>query len=215
MEIFFSYNIFAAALVFGAALIIFGAGAGLTSAFISDDRKQKEKEENSTPIDETSYWRGYRRVTAVLFSLVLAWAAWCIHDNYAVRAVAKAYEPAVVELAEVINEAAKRPFDKRCQFNGHDVSESWIASDTFPCADFGGIRLWKNSQIVVSKYNSGDGSKIFVGRRDGEDMTKVATYDLAGWGWPALYYDYLPSLDAGKDPQAMHDIADTIRNALR
>lgn len=215
MEIFFSYNIIAAALVCGAALIIFGAGAGLTSAFISDDRKQKEKEENGTPLDEKSYWRVYRRVTAVIFSFVLAWAAWCIHDNYAARAVAKIYEPAVVELAEAINEAAKRPFDKRCQFNGHDVSGDWIASDTFPCADFGDIRLWKNSQVVVSRYNSGDGSKIFAGRRAGEDMNKIATYDPASWGRPALYHDHLPSLYAGTDPQAIREIADTIRNSLR
>lgn len=214
MEIFFSYNIVAAALVCGAAIFIFGAGAAITKGFISDERK-KINEEDDTCVDVAAHWRVYRRVTAVLFLLVLAWTAWCIHDNYAVRAVAKAYEPAVVELAEVINEAAKRPFDKRCQFNGHDVSENWIASDTFPCADFGSIRLWKNSQIVVSKYNSGNGSKIFVGRRAGEDMNKVAIYDPADWWRPALYYDYLPSLYAGTDPQAIHDIADTIRNALR
>lgn len=214
MEIFFSYNIVAAAIVCVAAIFIFGGGASITEGFIKDEHKKK-LEEDDPCVDEAAHWRSYRRVTAVLFSLVLAWATWCIHDNYGVRAVAKMYEPSVVGLSEAIDEASKRPFTKRCQFNGHDVGDDWIASDTFPCADFGGLRLWKNSQVVVSKYNSGDGSKIFVGRREGADMKKVATYDPAGWGTPGLYYDRLPPLYAGTDPQVIRDIADTIRNALR
>lgn len=215
MEIFFSYNIVAAGLVGIAALLIFGAGADITSDLIKDDRKKKEKEEDDTPLDEAGYWRSYRRVTTVLFSFVLAFAAWCIHDNYADRAVARVYEPAIVDLAAAIDDAATRPFDKRCQFNGHDVAESWIPSDTFPCADFGGLRLWKNSQVVVSKYNSGDGSKIFVGRLEGADMKKVVTYNPAEWGPRGIYHDRLPALSAGADPQAIQSLASTIRNSLR
>jgi hypothetical protein len=215
VEIFFSYNIVAAALVGVAALIIFGAGAGITSDLVKDDRKKKEKEEDDTPLDEAGYWRSYRRVTTVLFSFVLAFAAWCIHDNYAERAVAGVYEPAVIELAEAIDLAAKRPFDQRCQFNGHAVSGDWIASDSFPCADFGGFRLWKNSQVVVSKYNVGDGSKIFVGKPEGADITKVATYNPAEWGPSGIYNDRLPALNAGRDPQLIRDLASAIHNSLR
>ncbi len=225
MDILFKYNIVAAVLVCIAALLIFGVGAAMTSEFIEDDKKEKKEKQASfadddtpaddTPVDEAAYWSSYRRVTAVMFSLVLAFAGWCIHDNYAERAVARAYETALVALAAAIDDAAKRPFDKRCQFNGHDVAESWIASDTFPCADFGDLRLWKNSQVVVSKSSSGDGSKIFVGRREGADMKKVATYDPADWGSYGIFFERLPPLAAGTDPQAIQDLASSIHKSLR
>lgn len=212
MEILFAYNIVTAVLLFLVALIIFGAGAGLTDAAIRDKR---ESAEGAIDIDEAAHWRVYRRVTGVLFALAFAWAAWCVHDNYEARAVAKIYETSLVDLGAALDEASKRPFDKRCQFNGQDVSDTWIQSDSFPCADFGGIRLWRNSQIVVSKYNVGEGSKIFVGRREGADMVKIVTYNPESYGSSGLYFDYLPWLITSTDPKVNHDLADTIRKALR
>lgn len=215
MEILFSYNIITVVILCVAALFIFGLGSVVTEACISDERKAKEKAGDDTPVDEACHWRSYRRVTTAMFSIALVIAAWCVYDNYGVRAVAKAFEPAAIELAAAIDDAAKRPFDQRCQFNGHSVPADWIASDSYPCADFGGYRLWKNSQTVVSKYNAADGSKIFIGKPEGADITKVATYDPQGSGRPGLYHDVVPYVNAGTDPVVIRGIASAIRNSLR
>jgi hypothetical protein len=209
MEIFIGYNVGALLVLMFVAALTIGVSYSLTEEII----KSNQKEKGDDPAFEARCERICARVCTTLIAVSVVFAGWCVKDNYNDRAITKIREAVEVDLADVIDAAARRSFDQRCQFNGHLVGADWIESDTFPCADFGSIRLWKNSQIVVSKYNAGDSSKIFIGRPQGSDVVKIATFDqnYSHWGLEGRL-DW--SLFSDEDNKSLESITAAVRGTL-
>lgn len=198
MEILFPYNVVAFLItLFAISAIWFVGFYNFVEAKIKTSEVDAYKARVLT---------NYRVICSVLSILVLSAGGCFVHDNYAVREVAKQHEIVRADFAEAIDAAISRPLDQRCAFNGRTVANDWIPGDTFPCMDIGGIRIW-------AKYNSGDSLKVFVGRPEGLNVTRIATYSPTS-GYSGIIR-WIPWISTKEDDVSLNEITSSIRKALK
>jgi hypothetical protein len=80
-------------------------------------------------------------------------------------------ETAIVALSNRIAALSETRLGERCAFNGALVSETWIATDTFPCKSVGNFRIWANGWTSSADAVSVS-RKFSVGRIDGENSVQ-------------------------------------------
>lgn len=208
MEILFAYNVFAFIFTAVALLVVWLVGFVTVGACVKHAAEETILDAAMASRLRRNFWM----ICGGLTVAILSWSYWCVHDNYAARAEALVSEKAQVDFVQIVKEASQRPFDQRCAFNGHKVPEDWIAADSFPCADFGTIRLWRNSQIVISRYNSLDSTNIFIGTPAGNDVKLLATLNPSSGRWGVHYWlTWLFPKDPSFD---MATVGDEIKKSL-